>query len=95
MRRDIAPLLKPGVVVKHFKRELEDAHSGKYLYKVMGVANHTETGERLVIYKALYGDWNIYARPLDMFLSKVDKEKYPDVKQKYRFELFDNNNRKD
>jgi hypothetical protein len=70
--------LKINGIYKHFK--------GDY-YIVLDVAEHTETGEKLVIYRALYGDNKLYARPYDMFLSKVDREKYPDVEQEYRLEL--------
>lgn len=56
-------------------------------YKVLNIAEHTETGDKMVVYQALYGENKIYVRPYNMFISKVDIEKYPDVGQEYRFEL--------
>ena len=70
---------KAGDVVRHFKRETTD-DPDKYLYMIIGPATHTETGEELMIYQALYDDYDFYARPYDMFMSEVDREKYPDIK---------------
>ncbi|UZP01893.1 DUF1653 domain-containing protein [Clostridium botulinum] len=54
-------------------------------YEVIDIAIHSETREKFVVYKALYGDFKTFIRPYDMFMSKVDKEKYHNIKQKYRF----------
>ncbi len=78
--------LKPGDIVRHFKRETVDPNTTQYLYEIKGVAIHSETREEMMVYQGLYDDFLLYVRPLKMFLSEVDKEKYPAIKQKYRFE---------
>lgn len=70
--------LKIKGIYKHFKGDL---------YLVEDVAIHCDTNEKYVVYRALYGDTGVFIRPYDSFMSEVDHEKYPDVKQKYRLEL--------
>lgn len=78
--------IQVGDIVQHFKREWVSSETSEYLYKVLAFAHHTETGEKLVIYQGLYAPFKICARPYGMFMSEVDREKYPEIRQKYRFE---------
>ena len=67
----------PGDVVRHFKGNK---------YEILHIAKDSETMQEVVVYRALYGEGGVWVRPLSMFLSPVDREKYPDAAQQYRFE---------
>ena len=94
----MARSFKRGDIVKHFKREMLtkeqlEKDPTSYLFEIIGTSRHTENGEILIINRPFYKTEctkgvDFAARPLDMFVSEVDHEKYPDIKQKYRFELF-------
>ena len=77
-----------GDIVKHFKRELMKDPGDIYLYKIIAISNNNDINEKLVIYQALYGDNIVLHRNYDEFMSTVDHEKYPDIKQNYRFEKY-------
>lgn len=82
-----------GDLVQHFKRALADTSQDPdvYLYEIVGQALHSETRDELMVYRACYGEKGLFARPLSLFLSEVDRDRYPDVLQTYRFEKVETN----
>lgn len=92
--------LKTGDVVVHFKRELlseEEKRSLKYVYIIEGICLNTDTLDNMVVYRPLYSlddhcKFDCFARPYDDFMGEVDKKRYKNIKQKYKFEKFDSEN---
>ncbi len=74
------PNPKPQEIYRHFKGNV---------YQIITIARHSETKVKMVVYQQLYAPYEVYVRPLDMFMSKIDTYKYPNEKQKYRFEKLD------
>ena len=85
MEESKARVVTPGQRYRHFKNKD---------YVVVAIANHTEKTEKLVVYKGLYEPYETHARPYDMFVSPVDRYKYPNVKQTFRMELIENGDEK-
>lgn len=90
----MSELFREGDIIRHFKRDMvsdEAKAQNMYLYKVLAIGMHTETGERMLIYQALYYPFGIFVRPLEMATEEVDIDKYPFLRgiknrQKHRLE---------
>ena len=79
------------VEMRREKQEIQIGHIYRHfkggLYQVLGIAIHTETGEKMVVYQAQYGAKEMFVRPYDMFVDSIDPKKYPRALQRHRFEL--------
>ncbi len=71
------PNPKPQEIYRHFMGNV---------YQIITIARHSETKMKMVVYQQLYAPYEVYVRPLDMFMSKIDTKKYPNEKQIFRFE---------
>ena len=84
-------VFKQGDIIRHFKRDFlseEEKKTNRYLYEVVGIGHHTEQSQMFLVYKALHYPFAMYCRPLTMALGFVDKEKYPNAKQTFRLEVY-------
>lgn len=89
MTQERAYRLMPGDIVCHFKREALASPGRRWLYEILHFARHSEDESLFVVYRALYGTKEVWVRPFAMFMGEVDRARYPDARQKYRFERFD------
>lgn len=74
------PNPRPQEIYRHFKGNI---------YQIITLARHSENGMKMVVYQQLYAPYEVYVRPLEMFMSKIDARKYPNETQIYRFEKID------
>lgn len=89
---DRSGILNSGTIVTYFKLDMLSSNeklTGKYIYEVVGTATHTETDQLMVVYRSCDGSNKLWAKPVSMFLGKVDQKKYPKAVQQYKFEKYE------